>query len=252
MIRTLFALVGFFLTSHLLQPTGTSYKIGDDWTTVKRGTRASPIEFSDQGAILFREGECRLEVSKEDATTTEIEFSPLSPDAEYRIVIGDVYDREPAYLLDMKKCGLMHLSVPRYFLPWVSWSPDGKHALFYSDYEASPQLWIFNVETGQLFEVHRSKVASKAATCCGLNEWAPKSGVGYLVPESVHWNDALNFMFKLEISCNPYADESGWPCESNDNGSARATYDVSVSLESLKVGSGPRILLPVRQGSKKN
>ncbi len=251
MVRMLLALIGFFLASPLVPPTRTSHKLGEDWTTVKRGTRVAPIEFTNQGVVLFHERECLLEVNNEDETTTEIEFSPLSPDAEFRIVIGDVYDSEPGYLLDVKKCGLIHLSVPRYFQPWVSWSPDGKHALFYSDYEASPQLWIFKVETGQLFEVHRSKISPKAATCCGLNEWAPKSGVAYLVPESVHWSDSSNFTFKLDILCNFYSDEAGMPCDSGDDGHARATYKVSANLEPPKVSSGPRTLLPVRQGSKK-
>ncbi len=212
----------------------------------------SPVEFTQQGLILFHEGNCRLEVSKEDETTTEIQFSPVSPDGEYRVVIGDVYDFEPAYLLDIKKCALMHLSIPRYFKPWFSWSPDGKHALFYTNYEASPQLWILKVETGQIFEVHHSLVKTRAETCCGLNEWAPKSGVGYLVPESVHWNDALNFAFRLEIFCNPYSEAGGWPCESGDIDHPRAKYEISVGLETSKVSSGPKVTIPLHKSQKKN
>jgi len=224
---------------------------GKDWPTVKRGTSASPVEFTQQGLILFHEGDCRLEVTKEDETTTEVQFSPLSPDGEYRVVIGDVYDFQPAYLLDVKKCALMHLPIPRYFQPWASWAPDDKHVLFYSNYEASPQLWILKIETGQVFEVHHNSIKSRADTCCGLNEWAAKSGAGYLVPESVHWNDALNFTFRLEIFCNPYSEAGGWPCETGDIDHARAAYEVSVKLELAKVNSGPRIRIPVRQGQEK-
>src|SRR5712664_216484 len=231
---------------------GSPEKVGEDWPTVKRGTSMAPVEFTQQGLILFHEGDCRLEVGREDETTTEVQFSPASPDGEYRVVIGDVYYAEPAYLLDIKKCTLMHLSIPRYFQPWFSWSPDGKHALFYTNYEASPQLWTLKIDTGQIFEVHHSLIKTRANTCCGLNEWAPKTGVGYLVPESVHWNDAMNFSFRLEIFCNPYSEADGWPCEDGDIDHARAAYEVSVNLELAKVSSGPRIRIPLRQSQKKN
>jgi len=243
----LFILLGVLLVSG---SAGSPDQLGVDWPAVKRGTSLPPVEFTQQGLILFHEGDCRLEVSREDETTTEIQLSPASPDDEYRVVIGDVYDFQPAYLLDTKKCALMHLSIPRYFQPWFSWSPDGKNALFYSNYEASPQLWILKIETGQIFEVHHSVIKTRADTCCGLNEWAPKSGVGYLVPESVHWNDALNFSFRLEIFCNPYSEAGGWPCETGDIDHARAAYEVSVNLELAKVNSGPRIRIPVRQSEK--
>jgi len=231
--------------------TRSSDQIGKDWPTVKRGTSLSPVEFTQEGLILFHEGDCRLEVNREDETTTEIQFSPASPDGEYRVVIGDVYDAQPAYLLDVKKCALMHLSIPRYFQPWFSWSPDGKHVLFYTDYEASPQLWILKIDTGQIFEVHHNLVKTRADTCCGLNEWAAKSGVGYLVPESAHWNDALNFSFRLEIFCNPYSEAGGWPCETGDIDHARAAYEVSVNLALASVNSGPRIRIPLPQSQKK-
>jgi len=244
-------LFAFLCVSFASIEAGSTEQLGTDWPTVKRGSSVSPVEFTQEGLILFHEGNCRLEVSKEDETTTEVQFSPVSPDGEYRVVIGDVYDAEPAYLLDIKKCGLMHVSVPRYFQPWFSWAPDGKHALFYSNYEASPQLWVLNIETGQLFEVHHTSIKTRANTCCGLNEWAPKSGVGYLVPDSVHWSDALNFSFRIEIFCNPYSEAGGWPCETGDDDHARAAYEVSVSLEPAKVSSGPRIAIPVRQSQKK-
>jgi len=230
---------------------GSPEKVGIDWPKLKRGESSPPFEFTKEGLVLFHRGNCRLEVSREDETTEEIQFSPVSPDGEYRVAIGDVYDAEPAYLLDIKKCGLMHLSIPRYFQPWFSWSPDGKHVLLYSDYEASPQLWILNIETGQVFEVHHSSIKNKANTCCGLNEWAPKSGAGYIVPESVHWNDALNFSFRLEIFCNPYSEAGGWPCGAGDNDHARAAYEVSVNLDLAKVSSGPRITIPSGQTKKK-
>jgi hypothetical protein len=159
---------------------------GDDsWTTVKRGASIGPVELTKQGQILFHEGLCNLQIAEEDETTTDIEFSSLSPDGEYRIVIGDAYDFQPGYLLDVKKCALMHLPLPRYFQPWVSWAPNGQHALFYTNYEASPQLWILDLQTDQILEVHKDGLAVRADSCCGLNEWATKSGVGYLKPESV-------------------------------------------------------------------
>jgi hypothetical protein len=228
-----------------------SDQVGKDWTTVKRGTSVAPVEFTKQGQILFHEGQCSLPIADEDETTTEIEFSAISPDTEYRIVIADVYDFQPGYLLDVKKCGLMHLPLPRYFQPWVSWAPDGQHVLFFTNYEASPQLWLLKLETGQIFEVHRSGLKLRADTCCGLNEWAPKSGVGYLNPESLRWSDATSFTFRLEIFCNPYSDAGGWPCESGDPDHARAAYEVSVVLDPSKVTSGPRIKLPVRQSAPK-
>jgi len=249
-------IVGFqfvlICASLVSESAGSPDQIGKDWPTVKRGTSLSPLEFTQEGLILFHEGDCRLEVDREDETTTEIQFSPASPDGEYRVVIGDVYDAERAYLLDIKKYTLMHLSIPRYFQPWFSWSPDGKHALFYTNYEASPQLWTLKIDTGQIFEVHHSLIKTRANTCCGLNEWAPKTGVGYLVPESVHWNDAMNFSFRLEIFCNPYSEADGWPCEDGDIDHARAAYEVSVNLELAKVSSGPRIRIPLRQSQKKN
>jgi hypothetical protein len=167
-------------------------------------------------------------------------------------VIGDVYDFQPAYLLDVKKCGLMHLPLPRYFQPWVSWAPDGLYALFYTNYEASPQMWVSKLETDQIYEVHRSDLKLRADTCCGLNEWAPKSGVGYLNPETVHWGTSTTgFTFRIEIFCNPYSEAGGWPCESGDIDHARAAYDVSVALDPVKVSSGPRIKLPVQQKTLK-
>jgi hypothetical protein len=227
-------------------------EIGKDWNIVKRGSSAYPIEFTREGLILYHQGDCRLEVAREDETTTDIRFSALSPDGEYRIVIGDVYDAEPAYLLRVNKCALMHLPLPRYFQPWVSWSPGGKHALFYTNYEASPQLWLSDPDTGQVLEVHRTRLAPRADTCCGLNEWAPKSGVGYLVPESVHWNDAGNFAFRLEIFCNPYSEGGGWPCENGDIDHARAAYEISVNLDSSKVTTGSIRRFPARKSPTKN
>jgi len=236
------------LLAALLTPSG----IGNDWPTVKRGTSSEPFEFTPRGSVLFKEGACRLEISNEDETTEQIQFSPASPDGEYRVVIGDVYDTAPAYLVAIKKCGVMHLAVPRYFQPWFSWAPDSKHVLFYSDYEASPQLWVLEIETGQLFEVHKTNTKVRADTCCGLNEWAPKSGAGYLAPESVHWTDPGTFSFRLEIYCSPYAEEDGWPCGVGVGDRARAAYNVSVNLESGRVNSGPRITLPPRGNQKKN
>lgn len=242
--------VAVSLFSSLSYPT-LKDSIGANWTTVKRGTSAVPVEFTSQGQILFHEGQCSLHITDEDETTTEVQFSTLSPDAEYRVVIADVYDFQPAYFLDVKKCGVMHLPLPRYFQPWASWAPDGEHVIFYTDYEASPQLWLLRIDTGQIFEVHRSGLATRADTCCGLNEWAPKSGVAYLKPESLRWVDKANFSFRLEIFCNPYSEEGGWPCGSGDNDRARAAQDVSVNLDTSTVTSEPRIKLPVHQGAKK-
>ena len=118
----------------LARQSATSNEVGKDWTTVKRGASVAPLEFTKEGVILFQEAQCKLEVTKEDETTTEMEFSPISPDSEYRIVIGDVYDFQPAYLINVKHCGVMHLPLPRYFQPWVSWSPDNRHALFFTNY----------------------------------------------------------------------------------------------------------------------
>ena len=222
-----------------------SDQIGQGWTTVKRGEVVLPVEFTKQGVVLFHEGRCRLEIEKEDdETTTEIQFSPASPNGEYRVVIGDVYDFQPAYLVDVKKCGVMHLSLPRYFQPWASWSPDGKTALFYTDYEASPQLWLLKLDTGQIFEVHHDGLKLRADTCCGLNEWVPASGVAYLVRDSLHWKDATNFSLKLEVFCNPYSEGEGWPCDKEDGDYPRAAYQVSICLEPEKVATGPRVNLP--------
>jgi len=235
----------------LLRAGGSPDEIGKDWTTVKRGASVTPIDFAKDGTISFHQGQCRVEVAKEDDTTTEISYSPISRDGRYRIVIGDVYDFEPAYLLDSEKCKSMHLHLPRYVQPWVSWSPDGSKVLFYTNYEASPQLWILKLDTGQILEVHHTGLAPRRNICCGLNEWAPKSGVGYLVPESVRWNGAAKFTFRLEIYCNPYSEEGGWPCGKGDNDNARAAYEVSVALEPVNVTSGPMIRLPVRPRPQK-
>ena len=230
---------------------GLSDPIGANWTNVKRGAVNGPVEFTGKGQIIFREGACNLRVTDEDETTTEIGFSAISPDGEYRIVTGDVYDFQPAFLLDVKRCGLMHLPLPRYFQPWVSWAPDGQHALFYTNYEASPQLWILDLETDQILEVHRNSLAIRSDSCCGLNEWAPKSGAGYLKAESVNWGDANNFTFKIEIFCNPYSEDSGWPCASGDIDHPQAAYDVSVGLNPPKVTSGPKVKLLVGHIPKK-
>src|SRR5260370_34741908 len=150
----------------LLGPGSSSDEIGKDWTTVKRGTSMPPIDFAKDGTISFREGPCRVEVAKEeDETTTDISFSPVSRDGKHRIVIGDVYDFQPAYLLDSERCKSTHLPLPRYVQPWVSWSPDGSKALFYTDYEASPQLWILKLDTVQILEVHHTGLAPMRDTC---------------------------------------------------------------------------------------
>ena len=250
MYTDVYAFGSLLWTICLLAALPAQDKMGHDWPTVKRGMTSQPVEFTREGSILFKEGTCQLEISKEDETTEQIQFSPVSPDGEYRVVIGDVYDSAPAYLVAIKKCGVMHLAVPRYFLPWFSWAPDGKHVLLYSDYEASPQLWVLGIETGQLFEVHKANIKVRADTCCGLNEWAPKSGVGYLVPESVHWNNPKTVSFRLEIYCSPYSEEGGWPCVGVSD-QARAAYSVSVDLERGTVNSGPRITLPLRGNQKK-
>ena len=221
-----------------LQVNGTTQMV-DDWPTVKRGTSIRPVEFRADGTVLFDEGNCRLEITKEDETTTEVQFSPKSPDGEYRVVIGDAYDFQPAYLVDIRRCAAMHLPLPRYVQPWFSWAPDGKRVLFYTNYEASPQLWILDLETGQAFEVHHDAVKLRTDSCCGLNEWAPKSGVAYLVPETVRWHNSLGISFKLEVYCNPYSEDGGWPCENGDIDHPRGVYEVSVALNSGKVASGP-------------
>jgi hypothetical protein len=248
-------LTGFILFGALLHSaplySRLSVPIGADWTNVKRGASAGPVEFTGKGQIIFREESCNIQVADEDETTTEIAFSAISPDGEFRIVTGDVYDSQPAFLVDVKKCGLMHLPLPRYFQQWVSWAPDGQHALFYTDYEASPQLWILDLETDQILEIHRNSLAVRSDSCCGLNEWAPKSGVGYLKPESVNWSDKSNFAFKIEIFCNPYSEDGEWPCDSGDTDHPHAAYNVSVGLNPPKVTSGPRVKLPIEHTAKK-
>jgi len=211
-----------------------------------------PFDFEDDGVVFSQQGQCRVEVAKGLATTTYVSDSSISSDGRCRIVIGDVFDFEAAYLLDFEICKSVHLHLPRYVQPWVSWSPDGSKVLFYTNYEASPQLWILKLDTGQILEVHHTGLAPRRNICCGLNEWAPKSGVGYLVPESVRWNGAAKFTFRLEIYCNPYSEEGGWPCGKGDNDNARAAYEGSVALETVSVTIGPMIRLPVRPRPQKD
>jgi hypothetical protein len=234
----------FLFLFPLIALSATPSRIGADWPTVERGSSVPPLEFTKEGTVLFADANCRLEIAREDETTERIQFSPVSPDGEYRVVIGDVYDFEPGYLVDVQKCGLQHLSIPRYFQPWFSWAPDGKNVLLFSDYEASPRLWVVNIETGQTFEVHKTAVKPRADTRCGLNEWAPKSGVGYLPPESVRWAGDRKFSFKLQLSCNPYSEEGGWPCDANGGEEPRAEYRVSIDLDARKVTTGPMVTLP--------
>lgn len=246
-LPTTFLMIVIGLSPIGWRSSGAREKVGSDWTTVKRGEITGPIEFTKQGLMEYRKGDCRLEIIQEDETTTEVQFSPISPSGEYQVLIADAYDFEPGYLVDIKRCGVQHLPFPRYVLPWVSWSPDATKALFYTDYEASPQLWVLDVQSGLTFEIHRTKIMPRSDTCCGLNEWAGKAGVGYLVPESVKWSGDSSFGFRLEISCNPYSEAGGWPCDAGDNEHPRAAYRVSVDMKSATVTSGPRITLPVRK-----
>jgi hypothetical protein len=79
MYTDMYAFGSLLWTICLLAALPAQDRMGHDWPTVKRGMASQPVEFTREGSILFKEGTCQLEISKEGETTEQIQFSRRAP-----------------------------------------------------------------------------------------------------------------------------------------------------------------------------
>ena len=210
------------------------------WKEIRRGTMLDDIAFDVDGKLWLRTRTRSVLLHPGwDSDHEELEsvlVSEPSHTGRYQLFIGDIYDLEPAYLLDRHEAVITHLPFYRYVHGTYSWSPDDSFLIVSRDYEATGQLFVINLSDRSIREVCPKTLSSfDAESWCGLKDWGGEMEAGYLADDYIHWIGKARFQFKLSIICNPYDEDCDYPESRKKHGVGEKIYRITVDVGSDQV-----------------
>jgi len=177
------------------------------WAELGRGQGTELFFFERQLDVLRYMGEPTgppLDVFKTDPYVNTAYVSPASTGGRYHLLAIDDPGTSVLHLFDSQQKKGRAVDVFNVPGKWVSWSPDGTHALVTSSGEGLHRLLLVQLESGRTRELSRGGWTAPQALRSGLNQWGAAEEQVMLDGASVAWTDAQNYTLRLNVHCNQF------------------------------------------------
>lgn len=224
------------ISTHASQATSQNNSQTADsnlWKQIQPGAAWQGIQVDRQKRVWLAAGDSRtlLFTVPGDEESSTLGVSPPDPSGRYIFVVAEGVDANRGWIVDKTAGRATRLELPDGVDDFSAWSPDGKYVVLHTSlYEGSEQLWVLEVPSLRIREVRRGSLSAGVKSCCGLDGWAKAKGEqGKVDEETVQWQDAKAFSFRLWTRCSPSENPA---C---DAGRELAAYIVTVNIESGKV-----------------
>jgi dipeptidyl aminopeptidase/acylaminoacyl peptidase len=203
------------------------------WKQIQPGAAWQGIQVDRQKRVWLANGDTKtlLFTVPGDEESSTLGVSPPDPTGRFLFVVAEGVDINRGWIVDKTAGRATRLELPDGVDDFSAWSPDGKYVVLHTSlYEGPEQLWVLEAANLHFRKVHRTELKAGVKSCCGLDDWAKGKGEQSKVDEeTVQWQDAKAFSFRLWTRCNPSENAE---CDAERELSA---YIVTVNIESGKV-----------------